>query len=74
MAPYSVFINWVVRALTADWLTAVVYTKGMTKYMYFYCSNYVDYVEPVYNSNMAPLGFVVYGQYTTAKGSAMLCA
>ena len=32
-------INWVARALNADWLTNP-YTTGMTK-IYFYCSNYV---------------------------------
>ena len=29
-------INWVVRALSTDWLTAVVYQT-----VFFYCSNYV---------------------------------
>jgi hypothetical protein len=36
--------NWVVRALNADWLTAVVYQTvyhGYDKTFIFYCSNYV---------------------------------
>jgi hypothetical protein len=69
--PISSFINWVVRALNADWLTAQPwyirpYTTGMTKYFIF--TALIMLVTSFYNSNKAPLGFVVYGQYTMAKG------
>jgi hypothetical protein len=57
-----------VRALNANWLAAVVYqtvyTRGMTKY--FYCSNYIG--NQFIMAKQAPWEFVVYGQYTTAKG------
>ena len=39
---YGQIINWVVPALNADWLTAVVYQTVYHGYdKYFYCSNYI---------------------------------
>ena len=41
----TLIINWMVRALNADWLTAVVYQTvyhGYDKTLIFYCSNYIS--------------------------------
>lgn len=54
-------INWVFRALNADWLKAVVYQT-------LYHGYEKIWIFTVLMSNKAPLGFVVYGQYTTTKG------
>jgi hypothetical protein len=54
-----------VQALTADWLKPWFirpYTTGMTKQIFTLL------ITLVYDSNKAPRGFVVYGQYTMAKG------
>jgi hypothetical protein len=62
-------INRVVRALNADWLTAMVYQTIYHRYdktFNFYCFNYVR--NQFINSNKAPQGFVIYGQYTMATG------
>ena len=42
------------------------YTTGMTKHLIF--TVLIMFVITFYNSNKAPLGFVVYGQYSAAKG------
>jgi hypothetical protein len=54
-----------VRALNDDWLTAMVYQMVYQGYDKTFFSTALI---TVYNSNKAPWGFVVYGQYTTAKG------
>jgi hypothetical protein len=62
-------INWVVRALNADWLTAMVYQTvyhGYDKTCIFYCSNYVGNQFIIAIRHIR--GFVVFGQYTMAKG------
>ena len=52
-------INLVVQVLNADWLTAVVYQTIYHGYDKTYIFTYIF---------KAPRGFVVYRQYTTAKG------
>jgi hypothetical protein len=61
-------INWVVQALNADWLTTVVNQTIYHGYDFdfdFFCSNYVGNQFIIVIRHL--LGFVVYGQYTTAK-------
>ena len=60
--------NRVIRALDADWLKDVVYQIVYNVYdakLLVYCSNYVGNQFII---AIRFLGFVVYGQYTTAKG------
>ena len=56
-----------IRALNADWLTAVVYQTihhGMTKHLFLLLYLHFKFVIAI-----RPFWwFVVYGQYTTAKG------
>ena len=53
-------INWVVRALNADWLTT-----GMTKQLFF-TALILLVTKIIEIRNLG--GFVIYGQFTTAKG------
>ena len=62
----TVFINWMVRALNADWLTAVGYQTichGYDKTIFYSC-NFVgnQFIIEIRHHG----GVVVYGQYTTA--------
>ena len=61
-------INKVFWAMNADWLTAVVYQTIYHGYdKTFICTALITLVTSLY-SNKAPWWFVVYCQYTTAKG------
>ena len=55
--------NRVIRALNADWLKDVVYQT-----VYHKITRFSVLITLLTNSNKAPLGFVVYGQYTMAMG------
>ena len=60
-------INCVVRDLNADWLTAMVYQTVYYRYDKTFIFTALIMLVTVYNSNTAPQGFVIYGQYTKAK-------
>lgn len=44
---FNLVLNWVVQALNADWLTAVVYQTVYHMTKHFYCSNYIANQGPV---------------------------
>ena len=59
-------INWEVRALNADWLTAVVSQNDY--YMFDKTCIFTDFsADYIGNRFIKAIGFVMYGQYTTAK-------
>ena len=64
----TTIINWVVHALNADWLAAVVCQTIYHGYDKTFIFTALITLVTVYNSNKAPFGILVYGQYTMAKG------